>query len=77
MSADFKPREGVTFEWIDPPGTLHRRWRARMHRDVFVQLVRERLGIEHPAMERPQRPRRQKTNFKPATSNIKQETIAA
>ena len=43
--ADIQVREGISFEWLDDPSTPNRRWRARMSREVFAALVKEKLGI--------------------------------
>ena len=39
---------GMDFQWIDPEGTPNRRWRARMPREVFQQVVNIRLYGSHP-----------------------------
>ena len=39
---------GMDFQWIDPEGTPNRRWRARMTREVFQQVVNIRLYGSHP-----------------------------
>ena len=49
---DIQVREGINFEWLDEPSTPNRRWRARMSREVFAALVKEKLGIA-PAETRP------------------------
>lgn len=45
--ADIQVREGITFEWLDDPSTPNPRWRARMSRQVFAALVKEKLGADH------------------------------
>ena len=45
--ADIQVREGINFEWLDDPSTPNRRWRARMSREVFASLVKEKLGVDH------------------------------
>lgn len=42
--ANIQVRDGITFEWIDDPSTPNPRWRARMSREVFAALVKEKLG---------------------------------
>ena len=39
---------GMDFQWVDPEGTPNRRWRARMPREVFQQVVNIRLYGSHP-----------------------------
>ena len=51
---DIRVRDGITFEWLDDPSTPNRRWRARMSREVFAELVKQKLkagpdGIYPPA----------------------------
>ena len=57
---DFEVREGITFEWLDAPSTPNRRWRARMSREVFAKLVKEKLGTDmgKSFLKPPPRPRR-------------------
>lgn len=43
---DIQVREGINFEWLDAPSTPNRRWRARMSREVFARLVKEKLGTD-------------------------------
>ena len=43
--ADIQVREGINFEWLDDPSTPNRRWRARMSRAVFADLVKQKLKI--------------------------------
>ena len=60
---DFKIREGITFEWLDAPSTPNRRWRARMSREVFAALVKEKLGPDRgDSFLKPQSSRRKKRN---------------
>jgi hypothetical protein len=62
-ASDLQIRDGITFEWIDDPSTPNPRWRARMSRQVFAALVKEKLGTDRgdscPA------PRRRKQNALP------------
>jgi hypothetical protein len=44
-TADIQVREGITFEWLDAPSVPNRRWRARMSREVFAELVKQKLKI--------------------------------
>jgi hypothetical protein len=44
---EIRVREGIVFEWLDAPSTPNRRWRARMSREVFAKLVKEKLGTDH------------------------------
>ena len=46
-ASDANIREGIVFEWLDAPSTPNRRWRARMSRQVFASLVKEKLGVDH------------------------------
>ena len=64
--ADIQVREGINFEWLADPSTPNRRWRARMSRQVFASLVKEKLGVEHDdsPLTSPA-PRRRKPNALP------------
>ena len=64
--ADIQVREGIKFEWLDDPSTPNRRWRARMSRQVFASLVKEKLGVDHhDSPLTPPAPRRRKPNALP------------
>jgi hypothetical protein len=45
--SDIQIRDGITFEWLDDPSMPNPRWRARMSRQVFAALVKEKLGADH------------------------------
>jgi hypothetical protein len=45
--ANIQIRDGITFEWLDDPSMPNPRWRARMSRQVFAALVKEKLGADH------------------------------
>ena len=66
-TADIQVREGITFEWLDAPSTPHRRWRARMSREVFAALVKEKLGTDcgDSFLTKPAAPRRKKQSALP------------
>ena len=60
-ASEVEIREGVTFEWLDDPSTPNRRWRARMSREVFASLVKEKLGPDRgDSFLVPPAPRRRK-----------------
>ena len=54
---DIRVRDGITFEWIDDPSTPNPRWRARMSRAVFAELVEQKLKISPGVGRRASRPR--------------------
>jgi hypothetical protein len=65
-ASDANIREGIVFEWIDAPSTPNRRWRARMSRQVFASLVKEKLGADQgDSLLTPPAPHRRNQNALP------------
>ena len=77
---DIRVRDWITFEWIDDPSTPNPRWRARMSREVFAALVKEKLGTDRGGSFFTTPPRRAADHFprprrRDHTHKTKKQTI--